>query len=92
MAGGGSSFFSQLPQPRGSLEPTFSALSRWESRLMRAQLQLVVAVATNLLSPSPQGGARGHPGRSADGSRVSRDAQTDTADKDLLEAKGVLAG
>lgn len=32
----------------------FNALSRWESRLILAQLQLV-AVATDLLPSSPQG-------------------------------------
>lgn len=58
MAGGGSSFSSQLPQTPGPLEPQPSVLSAAGSQRHKlAQLQLV-AVATDLLPSSPQGGAQ----------------------------------
>lgn len=49
----------------------FNALSRWESRLTLAQLQLV-AVATDLLPLISPRRHPGHPDRSAVGSRLSQ--------------------
>lgn len=85
------------PSPRSSRNP----VAPWSHHhLQCAQLLEVKAYAGAAASGGGSGykppllisprRRPGHPGRSADGSPVSRDGQTDAADKDLLEAKGVL--